>query len=139
ERALNSFEDRMQDVVQTLPPGRRVVSTITDEDMRVNALAHMIDRVCVGRCFSYANYEASTGQFRIRAVADNPIVARSYADSWHLQTGVYVVQPRDVPLYKIDLDRQGRIFIRSPEAGKPCGSTYWKTLKDWMPGTGAAS
>jgi hypothetical protein len=133
ERALNSFEDRMQDVVETLPPGQRVVSAIADQDMRVNAVTHMIDRVCIGRCFSYANYEASTGQFRIRAVADNPFVTRNYADSWHLQTGVYIVRPSDVPLYQVDLDHQGRLFIRSLKAGTQCGNTYWKTLKDWMP------
>ena len=57
ERALNSVEDRMQDAVAQLSPGQRVVSGVIDPDLRVPTLDHMIDRVCVGRCFSYANYE----------------------------------------------------------------------------------
>ena len=77
ERALNRFEDRMQDVVAQLPPGERVVSAITDFNIRINALTHMVDRVCVGRCYSYGNYEASTGQFRIRALPGNPSSLRS--------------------------------------------------------------
>lgn len=133
ERALNSFEDRMQDVVSMLPPGQRVVSPIWDLDLRINALNHMIDRVCVGRCYSYGNYEASTAQFRIRAVAPNPYVASTYAQSWYIQTGAYVVKSRDLPLYKVDVDSDGRILIKTLKAGVPCGSTTWKTLKNWMP------
>jgi hypothetical protein len=133
ERALNSFEDRMQDVVSTLPPGQRVVSPIWDLDMRVNALNHMIDRVCVERCYSYGNYEASTAQFRIRAVSPNPYVAYPYAQSWYIQTGSYIVTPRDLPLYRVDVDPDGRMLIKILKAGVPCGSTTWKTLKNWMP------
>src|SRR5581483_5127390 len=65
ERALNSFEDRMQDVISTLHSGDRVVSTVEDLELRSTAVTHMIDRVCVGRCYSYANYEPSTKQFRV--------------------------------------------------------------------------
>ena len=132
ERALNRFEDRMQDVVAALPPGQRVVSAIADPDMRINALTHMIDRVCVGRCYSYANYEASTSQFRVRALQPNPVVASTYADSWHLQTGVYVVKARDLPLYQLSIERDGRLLVRELEAGSATGSTKWRILPDWL-------
>ena len=82
ERVLNAFEDRMGGAVAGIAPGQRVVSLVDDPDLRVNALTHMIDRVCIGRCYSYANYEPSTAQFRVRAVAANPIVVKTYAESW---------------------------------------------------------
>jgi hypothetical protein len=130
ERALNSFEDRMQDTVATLPPGQRVISAIDDPDLRVNALAHVIDRACVGRCYSYANYEPSTWQFRVRAIAPNPYVTSNYADSFALQTGRYVVKPKDLPLYEITLDDQGNQIIVSLPAGGPNGSKLCKILPD---------
>jgi len=133
ERALNLFEDRMQDVVAQLPPGQRVVSTIADFDMRINALTHMIDRVCLGRCYSYANYEPSTAQFRIRAIEPNPVVASTYRDSWDMQSGAYIVKPGDLPLYKVDLDQQGKFVVTSMEAGARCGNTHGKTLPDLLP------
>jgi hypothetical protein len=132
ERALNSFEDRMQDTVAGLPPGQRVISAIDDPGLRVNALAHIIDRVCIGHCYSYANYEPSTAQFRIRATAENPIVAYTYQDSWLMQVGAYVVKERDLPLYQVDLDAGGRMAIKSLRAGVPCGSTSWKVLPDLL-------
>ena len=131
ERALNAFEDRMAATVAQLEPGQRVVNGVDDPYLRVNALTHMIDRVCVGRCFSYANYEPSTAQFRIRALGDNPFVAADYGDSYRLQRGTYVLKERDIPLYKLDLEG-GRMVLRSLKAGVPCGSTFWKALPDLL-------
>ncbi len=128
ERALNAFEDRMTRLVSQLPPGQRVVSAIDDPTLRINALTHMIDRACLGRCYSYANYEPSTAQFRIRAVAENPIVVSTYADSSRLQDGSYVVKQRDLPLYQVDLDQAGHMAIRILTAGAQSGITYWQVL-----------
>ncbi len=128
ESALNAFEARMTRSVSQLPPGQRVVSAIDDPTLRVNALVHMIDRACLGRCYSYANYEPSTAQFRIRAVAENPIVVSTYEDSWFLQTGSYVVKERDLPLYQVALDQAGHMVIRILAAGTQSGITYWNVL-----------
>jgi len=128
ERVLNSFEDAMTQAVSQLPPGQRVVSGVDDPYLRVNPLAHMIDRVCIGRCHSYANYEPSTGQFRIRATAVNPIVLSTYEESWQLQNGIYTVQDRDLPLYQVILERSGRLTVRSLRAGVPSGIIYWNGL-----------
>jgi hypothetical protein len=103
EGALNRVEDRMERVVAQLPPGQRVVSALMDTNLREFSLLHVIDRVCVGRCFSYANYEPSVGQFRVRAERENGIVVADFRDSWAIQAGGYVVKPRDVPLYRIDV------------------------------------
>jgi hypothetical protein len=132
ERALNSFEDRMQDTVAALPAGQRVISAIDDPGLRVNALAHTIDRACIGRCYSYANYEPSTAQFRVRVERENPYVAGSYQDSWLMQMGMYVVKDRDLPLYQVDLDASGQMVAKSLRAGKACGSTKWSVLGDLL-------
>jgi hypothetical protein len=126
ERALNAFEDRMQDVVSMLPPGERVISPLIDASSRINRVGHMIDRVCVGRCYSYGNYEASTGQFRVRAAPGNGLVITQYSDSLRMQIGGYVVKATDPPLYCLDLDAEGRLFVRSLKAGARSERTDWR-------------
>ena len=131
ERALNRFEDRMEGVVAQLPPGRRVVNSVSVPAGRTNAMVHVLDRVCIGHCFSYANYEPSTAQFRIRTLGRNPYVVASYADSWALQNGTYVPKETDLPLYKVDLDEQGELVIKPLKAGMLCGSTTVEILPRW--------
>ena len=128
ERILNRLEDRIAQAAATLAPNQRVISAIDDPGLRVNAITHMIDRACVGHCYSYANYEPSTAQFRIRVSGESPLVAATYIDSWQLQTGRYVVRPRDLPLFQIDLDPSGNMVVRPLEAGKVCGATYYSFL-----------
>lgn len=128
ERLLNAFEDRLEEAMKQVPSGQRVVSAIDDPFLHVNALTHMIDRVCIGRCYSYANYEAPRAQFRLRVTGPNPIVAITYDDSWALQNGSYVVRRRDLPLYQITLDDAGQMVVRSLNAGQAGGSAYWKAL-----------
>jgi hypothetical protein len=130
ESALNDFEGRMKQLAMRLPPGQRLLSAPDDESLRVNALAHMIDRVCIGHCYSYANYEPSTWQFRVRAIAPNPYVASNYTDSIEMQVGEYVVQPRDLPLYELTLDDSGKLMVVSLQAGGPNGSKECKILPD---------
>jgi hypothetical protein len=135
ERALNSFEGRMQDAVAHLPPGQRVISAITqdpnDSNLRVNGLAHMIDRVCIGHCYSYANYEPPTAQFRVRVNASNPYLL-DFQDSFMMQMGAYVVKDRDLPLYQLDLDASGRMVVKSLPAGTRCESTAVDVLGDLL-------
>ncbi len=128
ECALNGLEARLATAVDPLPLGRRVVSAIDDPGLRINAVTHMIDRVCVGRCYSYANYEPSTAAFRVRAVAENPVVASTYADSWALQTGTYLVKERDLPLYVVDLNTKGQTVVRPAKVGVPTGRTEYDVL-----------
>lgn len=125
---LNGLEDRVQAVVNRIPAGQRVVMGFDDFSLRVNALTHMVDRACTGRCYSYANYEASTEQFRVRAMAPNAFVAATYEDSWNLQTGGYTVKERDLPLYRIDLEPGGALTVRSLPAGRPNGISNWSVL-----------
>jgi hypothetical protein len=128
ERVLNGVEDQIVSLVVQLPPGQRVIGGIDSTDLRVNALTHMVDRACVGRCYSYANYEPGTAQFRVRVVAENPIVVANYLDSWRMQTGGYVVKKRDLPLYQVVYTPETQVFIRALPAGAAAGVTNWNPL-----------
>jgi hypothetical protein len=129
EAILNSVEDRIQAAALQAPSFQRVVSGVEDSSLRVNALTHMIDRVCIGRCYSYANYEPSTAQFRIQAVAPNQFVISDYGDSWRLQNGLYVVKPSDLPLYQVTIDDTGQMIVRSLPAGFMNSGGNWRFLE----------
>jgi hypothetical protein len=129
ERAFNAFEDRIGQVVAALPPGQRVLLGLDDDSLtRVNAITHMIDRECIGRCYSYANYEPSTWQFRVRAMAPNPYVASDYRDSFMMQSGQYIVRPSDLPLYQVTMDNGGNVQLASLSAGVPSGLKMCRVL-----------
>jgi hypothetical protein len=102
-RALGYVESLMEQSVSRMPPGARVISALCDQRRDVNLLGHTLDRVCIGRCFSYANYEPSSGAFRVRALRENPLVVAEDRDANALQEGRYVVKPADLPLYQIYL------------------------------------
>ncbi len=128
ERALNGFEDQTRAAVAQLPPMARVVSNV-DADLHVNALAHIIDRVCVARCYSYANYEPSSGQFRIRVTGPTSIVAATMPDSLRMELGKYVVQERDLPLYRISMASDGSLAVDSMQAGAAIAISQWRRLQ----------
>lgn len=128
-RRLNAFEDRVDRAVAQLPEGQRVVSPFFD-DLRAFPLTHMVDRACIRHCFSYANYEPSTAQFRIRALRSNPYVIADYGNSLDLQTGKYVVRSADLPLWALDITKTGEVRLRSLKAGFPTGTTAWNVLEN---------
>jgi hypothetical protein len=97
-RELNRWEDSVDARIAKLPSGQRVVSSLPVLAVPVDPLSHMVDRACLGHCYSYANYEPSTRQFRIRAGAGNGIVFSEYADVYGVEKAQYVVQPSDLPL-----------------------------------------
>lgn len=115
--ALNRFEDRVGEALNGLPAKARVVSGVTGTVPALNPLTHVIDRACIGRCFSFANYEPSTAQFRVRCDPGNSFVASSYADSVALQAGGYVVKAGDPPLYLLFEDG-GRFRVRLLRPGE---------------------
>ena len=125
EKGLNALEEQIAETAAQIPDGQRVVAAIEDPELRVNAVDHMIDRVCIGHCYSYANYEPSSGAFRIRITGPTPIVAPTDMDASRMQFGGYAVKPRDLPLYRIALDdRQRAVFDLMP-AGALIGATYY--------------
>ncbi|MGA8214405.1 MAG: hypothetical protein WB799_12485 [Candidatus Sulfotelmatobacter sp.] len=100
-RDLNRMEDRLDIAVARLSPGQRVISSLPDQSLRSLCLYHDLDRACIGHCFSYANYEPSSLQFRIHARPGNGIVLNDYTDVDAVAGGRYIVQPRDLPVYLV--------------------------------------
>lgn len=99
---INQMENRVDALVQSIPPGQRVIAAIlTFPDASNVSTTRIIDRACVGRCFSYGSYEASAKQFRISARPGNPIVLADSAFVWEAVTGRYIVQKQDIPLTEI--------------------------------------
>ena len=100
---LNKMEDQVEEMTKTLPYGRRVTETIAaPRDSRILFINHIVDRACIGRCFTYSNYEPASGQFRIRVLPDSPVVTDSADSAQAMEDGTYVVRPQDLPMTQID-------------------------------------
>jgi len=99
---LGRLEANARSLAQSLAPGTRIVGVANPpEDWRVQFIYHSIDRACIGRCFSFANYEASSLQFRVRALPGNAVVTTSVDKSDDMSSGDYRVQKKDLPLVAI--------------------------------------
>ena len=71
---VNKMEEKAERLIRGLPTGSVVVSMVWHPPGSRMLVEHIVDRACIGRCFSYANYEPASGQFRIRAYVGNPFV-----------------------------------------------------------------
>ena len=99
---LNRLEASARALAEGLAFGTRIVAVANaPEDWRVPFIYHSIDRACIGHCFSFANYEASSLQFRLRALPGNSIVTTSVDQSDDLSSGDYRVRKADLPLVAI--------------------------------------
>lgn len=97
-RVLNRIEGQLDAAVAQLPANVRVLGSLETPSMGMNPLLHTLDRACIGHCFSYANYEPASRQFRVRAAAGNPIVMTDYADVSAVELRRYRVQAHDLPV-----------------------------------------
>jgi hypothetical protein len=98
---LNHMEEQAETYAKSLPPGTRVVATIWPQPGSRVLIDHFIDRACIEHCYSYGNYEPSSGQFRVRARPENGIVAANFEDTDAIESGTYIVQPQDLPMFEI--------------------------------------
>jgi hypothetical protein len=99
---LDRMETNARALTKTMAPGTRIVAVANaPEDWRVGFIYHSIDRACIGHCFSYANYEASSLQFRVRALAGNSVVTTSVDQSDDMSSGDYLIRKKDLPLISI--------------------------------------
>ena len=134
--ALDRVEDRMRDLVGTLPPEQRVISSLYDPGSRAYLLSHNIDRVCIAKCWSYGNYEPSSGLFRIRVSGPNRIVVAEESDVGAMDAGKYIVKAAEQPLYQIKAcgpNLPDDLCIRSLSAGDVVEhqDLLWTTPKVW--------
>jgi hypothetical protein len=122
---LDRMESRAEQLLTGLPPRTRVIGIIdATEGSRLEFVHHIVDRACIGRCFSYANYEPSSGQFRIRVREGSPVVTSSNDDSEAMQGGTYVVRKADLPLkviFQCDDDDPTKLCLRDLREGEKTG------------------
>jgi hypothetical protein len=101
ERSLSRIETKVDELVSSLPPLQRVAAMLSYPGAEDGFTENIVDRACVGRCYSYGNYEAPTQQFRIRATPGNRFILADVEDSARLSEGTYRVQESDLPLHQI--------------------------------------
>lgn len=129
-RALNGIESEMKALLEDAPRGALFISSIEETSARVDPLAHMLDRACTGRCYSYANYEPSTLQFRIRADQRSRVVLSSYRDCAAVIEGTYIVKERDGTLRQIHTcgTDGARLCLSLLKPGEVTGKTSLRVL-----------
>jgi len=108
ERSLNFIEQKVTNAVRALPPGALVISALRDSRLQGEALQHVVDRPCIGRCFDFADYEPSTGQFRLRAQPGNAYVISDSGDIASLEHGQLVLTRSDIKVYRLFPCASGR-------------------------------
>jgi hypothetical protein len=101
DMALTRFNADVQQAVDRVPDGSRVIASLIDPGARLNPLPHLVDRACLGRCWSYGNYEPASGHFRLKAVKQNTIVTASVAAVGQIEAGSYTIQEADAPVYAL--------------------------------------
>ena len=98
---IDRMESRTEQLVRTLPPRQRVLGTIMPLPGSRVMIQHILDRACVGYCFSYGNYEPPSMQFRVRAGPENSLVMTNAKFASSMEKGTYRVQPQDLPAWQI--------------------------------------
>jgi hypothetical protein len=119
---LNRMEANAEKLVENLPAGTRVVVTIdAPPDSRITFIGHAVERACIGHCFSYANYEPASGEFRVRVREDSPVITSSTDEAEDMASGEYEVDGSDLPLkqiYQCDAKDLTNLCIRDLVAGE---------------------
>jgi hypothetical protein len=98
---VNRMEAQVERLVRTLPPDQRVLGTILKPDESRVLIQHILDRACVGYCFSYGNYEPPSRVFRVRALAGNRYAMTEASDPASMEEGDYTLQAKDLPAYQV--------------------------------------
>jgi len=122
---VNRLEENAEGLVSGLAPGTRVLATVVaPEDSRVNFVHHTVDRACIGHCFSYENYEPSSGEFRVRVREGSPVVSFDVDAAESMASGEYKVQREDLPLkqiYQCEANDLTKLCMRDLGAGETNG------------------
>ena len=98
---LNRMEAQAERLVARLPPGQRVLGTIKPPASSRVLIQHILDRACIGHCFSYGNYEPTTGMFHVQALPGNSYNMTDGDSTASMEDGSYEVQARDLPAFQI--------------------------------------
>ena len=130
-RQLNRVEARVDELLRSIPTGQRVAALIYYPRARGFEQHHMIDRECIGRCWSYSDYEPSSGHFRIVGTRPSPYVMTAPKDVDDVLHGRYVARKEDLPLYQIYPcgPRETDLCIRALQEGERNGAI--DLLRHW--------
>ena len=122
---LNQLEANAEKLVENLPPGARVIVTAhAPADSRISFVGHAVERACIGHCFSYANYEPSSGEFRVRVRAGSWVAIASTDLGEDMSSGEYEPDDSDLPMkqiYQCDAGDLTKLCIRDLAAGETNG------------------
>lgn len=131
ERALNSVEAQMTRAIATLPPEARVVATVRDAGLFLPALRHMIDRVCIGRCFDFADYEPATLQFRLRAQPGNSYAMDSVDDVLEMENNQLAWRRKNIQLYRLQPCPSAGICVSEVQPGEKLMEQQLTAVPPW--------
>ncbi|HEX4750479.1 MAG TPA: hypothetical protein VH302_13120 [Bryobacteraceae bacterium] len=119
---LGQIEDRAQQMFRALPYGSRIAVTIGPPPVsRMWFICHMLDRACIGHCFTYTNYEPPSGQFWIHSKSNSRTAMSSAEEQGNMQFGTYKVKESDLPLkqiYQCRVEDIGTLCMRDLHAGE---------------------
>src|SRR6266478_8686397 len=122
---INRLEANAEQLVSNLPPGTRVIATVwAPPGSRITFVGHAVERACIGHCFSYANYEAASGEFRVRVRKGSPVVTALTDDAEDMASGEYEVGDEDLPMkqiYQCDSGDLAKLCIRDLKSGETNG------------------
>lgn len=122
---VNRLEANAEKLASELSAGTRVIVTVRARaESRISFIGHSVERACIGHCFSYANYEPASGEFRVRVRKSSPVATSSTDDAEDMASGEYEVDDTDLPLkqiYQCDASDLTKLCIRDLEAGETNG------------------
>jgi hypothetical protein len=99
---LNRLEANAESLTAALPFGTLVIPTLASQrDSRIPFVHHIVDRACIGHCFTYSNYEPPSALFHVRVNPGSPLIASSAADAQEMEAGNYIVRASDPPFVDI--------------------------------------
>jgi len=107
--------------VSALKPGQRVIVASAMPVWRVDLLTHIVDRACIGHCFSYANYEPCTLAFRLRATGKNDLVTADCDVSLAIKGGTYIVKADDPAFVQVNICPGDRVVLTRIDPGQLAG------------------
>ena len=130
---LNGMEAQIERLVAGLPAGERVTASIwAAPGSRLPNVLHMADRACIGKCFSFQNYEPASGEFRVRVRQHSPIASADTRSNEQMESGEYLVKPEDLPMahiYQCDASDLTRLCLRQLSAGELNGRLGYHPAK----------
>jgi hypothetical protein len=118
---VNRLEDAVTAEVSALKPGQRVIFASAMPVWRVDLLVHIVDRACIGHCFSYANYEPCTLAFRLRATGKNDLVTADCDVSLAIKGGTYIVRADDPAFVQVNICPGDRVVLTQIDPGQLAG------------------